>query len=633
MMLDDILVHDYESYFGDDWTLQRGKGQKTTEEYVRGPKFEAHCLGWKSMTTGDKGCVSQKDIPAYFDSLRGKRLAVIHHHAQFDGLISAHHYGFVPDFYFDTMVMARIVLGQRARVGLGKLCERYGLAPKSVPYLKFRNKRWGEMPKWLQTEIMDGCVDDCEATGEVFRIFLPHCPQLELEGTDMTTRLYTKPRLIGDAAELRRIHEEEVKRKAALLEELGLTKKDIGSNAKFIAILEHFGVEPEWKQGTNGLIPAFARTDTFMQDMLVCGDEVLEVLAETRLATKSSLNETRALRMAEMSERGGGACDADPGGVMPVYHNHAKTQTLRPTGGDKMNWVNLPRKGPLRGALKPPAGHKLVVVDLSAIELRVFLYEAGQLDILARIADGADIYSEEASAFHGRLITKDDPEERGTFKQVILSGQYGSGAKRIQKTLRSGGYGPRVFITDAQAEAMKKHYRTRFDKARPFWKKCEHALEFMATAAPGETYQFSAHCELSAGRITHLPTGCYMHYEHLFYQDHPVLSEDGKKVLCEEGYNLQKGENWYERIWGSKFTADYIQWLSRIIFTEKCLLLRERYGLVPCMTVYDEWVGIVDEDEAEDALLKVEKVFRASPAWAADLPLDCEGKIMEKYGK
>jgi hypothetical protein len=112
-----------------------------------------------------------------------------------------------------------------------------------------------------------------------------------------------------------------------------------------------------------------------------------------------------------------------------------------------------------------------------------------------------------------------------------------------------------------------------------------------------------------------------------------VLSEDGKKVLCEEGYNLQKGENWYERIWGSKLTADYIQWLSRIIFTEKCLLLRERYGLVPCMTVYDEWVGIVDEDEAHDALSKVEKVFRMSPVWAADLPLDCEGKILDRYGK
>lgn len=632
-MLDDILVHDYESYFADDFTLQRGKGQKTTEEYVRSPLFEAHCLGWKSLITGQKGCVAKRDIADYFNSLRKKRVAVVHHHAQFDGLISAHHYGFVPEFYMDTLVMARIVLGQRARVGLGKLCERYGLAPKSVPYNKFRGKRWDEMPQWLKREIMDGCVEDCEATGSIFTILRPHIPELEFAGIDMTTRLYTEPRLIGDVAELRRIHVEEVKRKAELLQELGLTKKDIGSNTKFIEILAHFGIEPEYKQGKNGLIPAFAKTDDFMQDMLVCGDEVLEVLAETRLATKSSLNETRALRMAEMSERGGGACDEDPGGTMPVYHHHGKTQTLRPTGGDKMNWVNLPRRGPLRGALKAPQGHKLVVVDLSAIELRVFLYEAGQLDILARIAEGADVYSEEASTYHGREITKDDPEERGTFKAVILSGQYGAGAKRIQTTMKSGSYGPRLFISDKEAEKMKVQYRTRFDKARPFWKKCEHALEFMATAQEGETYQFSNHCRLEAGRIVHEPTGCYMNYEHLFYQPHAVLSEDGKKVICEQGYNLEKGENWYERIWGSKFTADCIQWISRIIFTEKCLLLRERYGLVPCMTVYDEWVGIVDADEAEDALCKVEKVFRDSPAWAADLPLDCEGKIMERYGK
>lgn len=629
-MLDDVQMHDYESYFGDDWTLQKGKGQKTTEEYVRGPKFEALCLGVKSLKTGERFCVSQAELPAYFDELRKQRVAVIHHHAQFDGLISAHHYNFVPEFYFDTMAMARIVLGQRARVGLGKLCERYGLSPKTVPYNKFRNKRWGEMSHRLQVEIMDGAIDDCEAQTALFHIFRPHVPDLELQAIDMTTRLYTQPRLIGNAAELRRIHEEEVKRKAALLAELGLTRKDISSNKKFIEILDHFGVEVEYKQGTNGLIPAFAKTDDFMQDMLVCGDEVLEVLAETRLATKSSLNETRALRMAEMSERGE---QFGVGGTMPVYHHHAKTQTLRPTGGDKMNWVNLPRKGPLRGALEAPPGHKLVVADLSAIELRVFLYESGQLDILARIAEGADVYAEEASAYHGRLITRDDPDERGTFKQVILSGQYGSGAKRLQNTLKSGQYGPRIFISDKEAEAMKKHYRTRFYKARPFWKKCEHALQFMATAEPGETYQFSNHCRLESGRIVHEPTGCYMHYEHLFYQPYPVLAEDGEKVLVEEGYNLQKGENWYERIWGSKFTADYIQWLSRIIFTEKCLKLRELYGLQPCMTVYDEVVYIAPEEYAESTLAVVEEVFRESPKWAVDLPLDCEGKIMTRYGK
>jgi hypothetical protein len=622
-MINEIIVLDYESYFGDDWTLKK----LTTEEYIRGPKFEAQCLGFKSLTTGAEGCIPQKEIASFLRGINPQTTAVIHHHAQFDGLISAHHYDWVPAFYFDTLVMARIVYGQRIRVGLDALGKKFGLTPKSVPYQKVRNKHWAEMSSSLKAEHMEGATDDCRAAGELFKLLLPLVPRLELEASDMTTRLYTEPRLIGDATEFRRIHEAEITRKTALLEELGLQRKDINSNAKFIEILEHFGIEPDYKQGKNGLIPAFAKTDDFMQDMLTCGDDVLEVLAETRLATRSSINETRAKRMAEMSDRGAG--------TMPVYQHHAKTQTLRPTGGDKMNWVNLPRKGPLRGALKAPAGHKLVVVDLSAIELRVFLYEAGQLDILARIADGADIYAEEASAYHGRLITRDDPEERGTFKQVILSGQYGSGAKRLQATLKSGGYGPRVFITDAEAAAMKVHYRARFDKARPFWKRCEAALERMCwgDGADDKPMQFSNHCVLTAGKITHQPTGCYMNYEHLFYQDHPVLSEDGKRVICDEGYNLQKGENWFERIWGSKFTADYIQWLSRIIFTEKCLFLRERYGLVPSLTVYDEVVVVVDEAQAEDALAKIEAVFRESPSWAIDLPLDCEGKIMEKYGK
>lgn len=617
-MIDDTLVLDYETFFDDQHTLKK----KTTEEYVRSEEFEIHCLGVKSMKSGECFTLPRDDVKPWMDSMPWDRLAVIHHHAQFDGLISSHYYGAVPAFYFDSLAMARIAYGQRERVGLDALSKKHGLTPKSVPYNEFKGVRWDAMRAALKTALMNGCGDDCEATSELFRLLLPLVPSFELRSIDMTTRLYTQPSLVGDTEELYAIHEEEVNRKEMLLAALGVTRKQLRASKTFAATLEALGVEMQWKQGKNGMIPATAKTDDFMQDMLVCGDPTLEAVAEAKLAVGSSIVETRALRMAHMSERG----------RMPVYVAHAKQQTLRGSGGDKCNWRNLPRRGRLRGALRAPPGHKLVVADLSAIELRVFLWQAGQADILARVAAGADVYAEEATAYHGRTITRDNLEERGVFKQVILSGQYGSGAKRLQNTMKSGAYGPRLFLTDRDAEAFIKFYREKFYCARQFWEKCETALRAMIWLKPNEEMPFGP-CTVMQGRIVHNASGAHMHYEHLYWQDEPEFSKDGSKVIVEPGFNLLHRDGWSERIWGSKFTADYIQWLSRIIFDEKCLQLREEYGLSPCLTVYDEWVGVVPEDQAEAALAAVEEVMRRSPFWAQDLPLDCEGKIMEKYGK
>jgi hypothetical protein len=614
----DILVLDYETAYSDAHTLTK----LTTEAYVRGPEFEPLCLGVKSLRTGETVVLPRDDIGPWMAKAPWPRLAVVHHHAQFDGLISSHHYGVIPAFYFDTMAMARVVHGQRERIGLAALAAKLDLGVKTVPYASFKNKRWDEMLPWLKQSLMDGCADDCELTAKLFFRLLRLTPRFELEAIDMTTRLYTQPRLVGDTEELLAIHEEETARKAALLASTGYTAKQLRSSKTFVAVLEELGVEVAYKQGTNGLIPATAKTDDFMQNMLVCGDEQLEALAEAKLAVGSSIVETRALRMAGMSTRG----------RMPVYIAHAKQQTGRGSGGDKCNWRNLPRKGRLRGALKAPAGMQLVVVDLSAIELRVFLHQSGQRDILDRVAAGADIYAEEASAYHERPITKDNPDERGTFKQVILSGQYGSGAKRLQATMKSGGYGPRIFLTDAQADAFVKFYREKFYCARQFWRRCENVLHAMVRLEPGETMPFGP-CTVTKGKITHDHTGAHMHYEHLFWQDEPIFDETATRILVDKGFNLRHGPGWHERIWGSKFTADYIQWLSRIIFDEKCLILRREFGLSPCLTVYDEWVGAVPVAEADKVLKTVEEVMRRSPVWLPDLPLDCEGKIMERYGK
>src|ERR1700722_6864562 len=42
-----ILTLDWETFFTETYTLQRGKHQHTTEHYVRDPKFEPHMCGFR----------------------------------------------------------------------------------------------------------------------------------------------------------------------------------------------------------------------------------------------------------------------------------------------------------------------------------------------------------------------------------------------------------------------------------------------------------------------------------------------------------------------------------------------------------------------------------------------------------
>ena len=50
------------------------------------------------------------------------------------------------------------------------------------------------------------------------------------------------------------------------------------------------------------------------------------------------------------------------------------------------------------------------------------------------------------------------------------------------------------------------------------------------------------------------------------------------------------------------------------------------------LTVHDEVVVVVPEEEAEETKAMMEEMMRVRPAWAPDLPVDCEGGIGKSYG-
>jgi hypothetical protein len=402
------LVLDFETFFSNDFTLK----SLTTEAYIRDPQFEAHCLGVYNPETGIKTWMPQEQIPAFIASVDWTQTAVLAHHAHFDGLIFSHHYGMKPAFWFDTLCMARAIHGNHISVSLANLLKIYGVPEKTVPYDAFKGRRWMNIEPGLRAELGAGAADDCAKTWAIFQKMLPGFPKEELRIIDMTVRMFTEPKLVGDVEELQRIQADEWTRKEELVQQLGISKADLNSADKFAALLESLGVEVEYKTTPTGnLIPAIAKTDPFMKELENDADPTVAALATARLEIRSTIDQTRAGRIAGMAARG----------RLPVYLQYYGAHTSRWSGGDKVNLQNLRRGGDIRKAISAPEGFLIFEPDFSQIEARILLWLAGQFDQLDAFRQGRDLYSEMASEFYGFPVTKAMPAERGTGKQLILS--------------------------------------------------------------------------------------------------------------------------------------------------------------------------------------------------------------------
>src|SRR5271156_6401763 len=121
-------------------------------------------------------------------------------------------------------------------------------------------------------------------------------PLCELPVIDLTIRCFTEPRLGGDGPLLKRIHNEEILTKNERLYSLGVGERDLASADKFAVILGTAGIEVAHKPGKIKPIPAVAKTDRFMQELLDDPDERIRELAQARLDVKSTITETRSAR-------------------------------------------------------------------------------------------------------------------------------------------------------------------------------------------------------------------------------------------------------------------------------------------------------------------------------------------------
>ena len=414
------IILDFETYYSTEYSLSK----MSTEAYVRDSRFEVICVGIQSVKTGHVQMVWGADaVRKTLESLPWEKIALICQNTAFDGFILAEHYGIYPAMYCDTMSMFRRLYPHK-RASLKVIAETLGLPSKGTEIVNAKGKRAKDFTPAEREAFLAYCALDCELTAKAWEILKAGFPVNELRLIDLTISMACKPYLRLNPVPLKEEIAEQKRIKEELLARITTHKDDLMSNVKFATTLQALGVDPPRKISPTALKKnpslagdpdapmtwAFGKTDKGMKALLTHDNPEVVALVEARLGVKSTIKETRAESMLGVANRG----------TLPVNLLYYGAHTGRWSGSGGLNLQNLTRGSRLRDAILPPDGEKLLVCDLSGIEMRVLAWLAGQGDVIDTVRSGGDVYCQMATSLYGRQITKKDKRERQLGKTIVL---------------------------------------------------------------------------------------------------------------------------------------------------------------------------------------------------------------------
>lgn len=596
-----LITLDFETFYSKTYSLSK----MTTEAYINDPQFEVVGVAVKinneptQWFTGNMMATAQ--WLAQFD---WSDSLVIAHNALFDGAILGWRFNIHPKVIICTLCMARALHAVSVGGSLAAMSEYYGLGKKGTEVHDALGKRRLDFSE-VEIEAYGGyCVNDVELTYKLFKAMMPSVYMSELKLIDITIRMYTNPMLKLDRGVLD-LHLIDVReQKDKLLEECGIIKEDLMSNNKFAAVLESFGVEPPMKLNSKGVEAfAFAKTDEGFKALAEHDDPRVQAIVAARLGTKSTLEETRTERFIAIAER------PNRKNLLPVPLLYYGARTGRWAATDKINLQNLPRKSKLKSSIVAPDGYVIVGADLSAIELRMGLAFAGQLDKMNMLGAGVDLYKDFAAQIYNIGIDEVTDAQRFMGKTSQLSLIYGTGAVKLRNQVKmmSG-----VDIGEEEAKRIVDIYRSEYTSVVSAWKEGDKVLDAVASnsfIAMGRDALIQVHG--SQGAL--LPSGLYMRY--------PDLTRE--KVGDRFEWSVMKNKRERDKLYGSKVYQGLTQALARCIIAEAMLRVDKQYRIG--LTIHDALYVIAPEDEADEALRFIIAELRKAPDWMPDIPLDAEG--------
>jgi hypothetical protein len=613
-----LLFTDFETLYAKDYSLRH----MSPPEYILDSRFQVHLLAVYDLAWPAPRLLLPEQIPSFLAQYPAEETICCSHNALFDLAILSWRYNWVAGRLQDTLGMVRSLRNYK-RNSLGEAVKQlFGRDSKGDVIHKVvgmdaaaikRAGLWGAYCSYALNDVLE--------CSHIYLKLLPEFPEEEQRVMDLVLRAAVQPVLRGDVA-LLEAHLEGLRRhKAELLDNCGYAKAHLMSTTLFQLVLENLGVEVATKpspvrRDDNDVpvrMPAFAKSDPFMQDLLAydkADDEDtnhrVQTLAMARLSHKSTIEETRAERFLRVAKLPWGN-----GAMLPVPLRYGGAHTHRLSGEWRMNMQNLPRdktKSKLRAALCAPPGYQLITADLAQIEARIVACLCGQDNLVTAFRNGEDVYASFASTvFKRTIIKKTHPNERFIGKTAILGLGYGCGYKRFYQ----------MVVTQAKQnqidlEALKfdentaldivNAYRRSYPHIKNAWDNLDNFIitDLFNTGSEGATWG-PVEFKPSPPRIV-LPNSMTLRY----VQGDPDL-------------------------YGAKILENVTQALARIVIMQAAVRLA-RIGLRFSLQAHDELVFVVLDAFVGDAKRFIEEEMTTAPSWLPELPLAVEVGVGQNYG-
>lgn len=631
-------VVDLETY----WAVGHSLTKMSPIAYCMHPDTEIISCAFKFGSDPTVVIFGEQNIIDYCAEVDWSEYWVVGHNMSgFDAMILAWRLGVKPKLWGCTLAMARPIHAKDVGLSLAKLVEHYGLGVKNQSALIATKGK--HLCDFTQQEIADmeiyNAADVDQCYGLLARL-RKQTPNSEIKLIDMTIRMLVEPMFEIDQSLLVNTLADEAERKHAILlqaadimdvgkdcfdeEEIAAEAlKVLSSSAKFKEFLQTLDVDVPTKiSATTGKeIPALAKTDEAFLALQEHDNALVATAAAARLDAKSTILQTRIQKFMD-------SADAHPQKRLPVPLKYYGADTTGRWSGWGYNPQNLPRVNPyspkpsdaLRSSLRAPPGHKVVVADLSGIELRVnhFLWQVpSSVRMYQADPEKADLYKAFASNLYHVPFSDVTKVQRQVGKVAHLGLGFGAGYVTFQKVAKLMGG---VELTEDESRDIVERWRSEYSEITKGWKTCHKALDTIMHGLEGNAVD-------PWGMVTPTPDGLKTPKGIIRYPDLRVERDDENRKEYWYGQGRQKA-----RIYAGKIDENIVQHLARCVIADNALAVQSRLGINPVLMVHDELVYVVPEDQAQTILDDVQEIMRTPPAWWPELLTWSEGDIADTYG-
>lgn len=633
-----IAVVDLETY----WAVGHSLTKMSPIKYCMHPETEIISCAFK---LGDEPTVvvfGEQEVRNYCASVDWSQYWVIGHNLSgFDSMILSWRLNIEPMLWGCTLAMARPVHAKDVGLSLAKLVAHYGLGEKDQSALiATKGKHLCDFSADEISEMSVYNAADVEQCYGLFKCLVAHHNRDELKLIDMTIRMLIEPQFDADTDLLVDTLAEESARKQAMLIEaaslMGTAAEGnddderaaaaltvLASAGKFAAFLRTMGVDVPTKISlrTNKEIPALAKTDEAFLALQEHDNPLVANAAAARLDAKSTILQTRILAFLDAS-------DAHPEKKVPIPLKYYGADTTGRWSGWGYNPQNLPRINPyapklsdaLRKSLIAPSGYKVVVADLSGIELRVnhFLWQVpSSMEMYQAEPEKADLYKDFASKLYDVPYADVSKQQRQVGKVAHLGLGFGAGYVTFQKVAKLMGG---VDITEDESNDIVQRWRSEYREIKQGWRTCHDSLPTIMRGAEG-------HAVDPWGMVVPTADGLRTPKGIIRYPDLRTETDEDNRKEFVYGHGRNKA-----RIYAGKIDENIVQHLARCVIADNALDMQRATGLNPALMVHDELVYVVPEDEAQTTLDTVQSIMRTPPTWWPELITWSEGDIAQTYG-